>query len=58
MLNGPEPEVPTMTSKNKQKQKNNNTSSDTPDNLFDVLPFRGETVAGEEEYKPLAPFSR
>lgn len=49
------PTLQTQTNKNKkQTTKTNANNSDTPDNLFDVLPFRDVALSDETEYKPYA----
>jgi len=41
------------TAKNSKKnKKGTNKQDDTPDNLFDVLPFKGVAIADEAEFRP------
>ena len=40
------------TNKNKHRSKQKDSHQDTPENLFDVLPFHGVDLSDTEEYKP------
>ena len=49
------PSLQQQTSKNKKQSKSSASAiEDIPDNLFDILPFRGVNIGDEPQYKPYA----